>query len=837
VRQPAPVIVETNSVVQNPPVDPAIVSFAKPSTSKQNDGPVASRSSATQTNKPKQTSESSKVPQHATQRQKSSGKQKDARKRKSKIDTAGEEDASRLKGPFTGLVFPPGDLNDDEPVKSPSQDPNDQEEFLEKLHEYQEKLALLESRNKKRVDKVRRELDTIIQSTRSSVSGPSWSRIAEPSPRTVDGTDPPTSSKAFKGKGWRQSPILKPSIPADESNAKTLRHVKKKGRKKRRVTQEELTGWATEDATDIQEMGDFDFEGGLAKFDKRSVFEQLRQEDSIPAEQRLVGHNRLKNISPATRPGTFGGTKLHPTENVLDSTQPRNLHALKPVSRRGSARQPSISSESSEDIEHPAVRTSSRMSSARIRQKRFPIRTNTSTNNIQKLDRVNTGGSVRLEASIHSARHITSSTSNENITRLTPAESPAALMASSTRFDTVHFWIGDSAVKCPTISPGGMTALEGLSSSQQNISPDTLNENAGRSLAEIVIAELLSRSSSSSTIDASTSAATTAPPRPTKPAAAPFTALFLVGNHRVGARALVAARHLRDRGVSSVCCVLGLDRPGHMLDAEVKTQLSMMRTPETADDDDEDDDDDDDDENEDTAAGGGGGGGRRRARNANGAEARSSVVVANWREVVKFLAHNEGGQDAWVDALLAPGHTYDTLVPEEQMAVREMVAWGNGRGESARKCVISVDVPCGINASTGRYSQVGFCRRSIDICVGEAVLAEEDSSIQMRSNVVVCMGAPRTGLLNAMRNAWGSWTLDLKTGASQSTVGEGFLALKVYVVDIGISEIWKSYGEQLELAPGPGPVFGMKWFLTLKVEEEYEEYEEEEDEEDEDVEQ
>ena len=116
---------------------------------------------------------------------------------------------------------------------------------------------------------------------------------------------------------------------------------------------------------------------------------------------------------------------------------------------------------------------------------------------------------------------------------------------------------------------------------------------------------------------------------------------------------------------------------------------------------------------------------------------------------------------------------------------------------------------------------------------GEAVLAEEDSSIQMHSNVVVCMGAPRTGLLNAMRNAWGSWTLDVKTGESQSTADEGLLALKVYVVDIGISETWKSYGEQLELAPGPGPEFGMKWFLSLKLEEEIEEEEEEEEEDEE----
>jgi len=40
------------------------------------------------------------------------------------------------------------------------------------------------------------------------------------------------------------------------------------------------TGLATEDATDIQDMGDFDFESNLSKFDKRKVFDQIRNEDT-----------------------------------------------------------------------------------------------------------------------------------------------------------------------------------------------------------------------------------------------------------------------------------------------------------------------------------------------------------------------------------------------------------------------------------------------------------------------------------------------------------------------------------------------------------------------------
>lgn len=75
----------------------------------------------------------------------------------------------------------------------------------------------------------------------------------------------------------------------------------------------EENGWATEEATDVQELGDFDFIGNLTKFDKHSVFEKMKAEDSIAEEDRLVGHNRLK------KPGTNGGKNLHYSENVLDA--------------------------------------------------------------------------------------------------------------------------------------------------------------------------------------------------------------------------------------------------------------------------------------------------------------------------------------------------------------------------------------------------------------------------------------------------------------------------------------------------------------------------------------
>jgi enhancer of mRNA-decapping protein 3 len=107
-------------------------------------------------------------------------------------------------------------------------------------------------------------------------------------------------------KGWRQTPLLEPN-----PSFQPFSTLKRKGRRNGKI---EENGWATEDATDVQEMGDFDFEGSLAKFDKKTVFNQIQAEDTVAEGDRLVAHNRL----PRAKPGTAGGKNLHPTENVLD---------------------------------------------------------------------------------------------------------------------------------------------------------------------------------------------------------------------------------------------------------------------------------------------------------------------------------------------------------------------------------------------------------------------------------------------------------------------------------------------------------------------------------------
>ena len=137
-------------------------------------------------------------------------------------------------------------------------------------------------------------------------------------------------SETAIGPGWRNTPIIESKL-RPEPNSVELRNAAesrpqflapdtrngksgKGNRRKKQYEREEQSGWATEEATDIQDMGEFDFEENHKRFDKKKIFEQIRQEDTTADDARLVSFNRL----PA-RLGTNGGKNLHYTENVLDS--------------------------------------------------------------------------------------------------------------------------------------------------------------------------------------------------------------------------------------------------------------------------------------------------------------------------------------------------------------------------------------------------------------------------------------------------------------------------------------------------------------------------------------
>ena len=415
---------------------------------------------------------------------------------------------------------------------------------------------------------------------------------------------PPESKKAGRGRGWRQTPLVE-EVPA-KSNGKKSKH------KAQKSLLEDTNGWATEDATDIQEQGDFDFEENLSKFDKKSVFEDLRREDKIASSDRLVGHNRI------ARPGTYGGKNFHPTENILDG-------------------------ETEEEV--PEIQYSSGKASRRAESRRPPqSRKGSAMPNVQKL---------RTE-------------SPRPLTRTATVASPVnGSVAGGPR---ASFRLAGSNRPCPSISPLQMLELEQLCTSELDLTEDMLSENAGRSIAQAIL----------------------------KVSDQTKSVLFLVGNHKSGARAIAAARHLRNRRLRVTVCVLGGEREDMLLEA-LRKQLSIYKK----------------------------GGG----------------FIDKWDQLQSKLA--AGGQQIpglIVDALFGIHVMFDELRTDDQAVAFEMIRWAERSVVvPGGPHIISIDVPSGMASAEGDMATV-----------------VDGKQLVMTSQFVVALGAPKTALLETLTNLFDS---------------------------------------------------------------------------------
>lgn len=92
------------------------------------------------------------------------------------------------------------------------------------------------------------------------------------------------------------------------------------------------------------------------------------------------------------------------------------------------------------------------------------------------------------------------------------------------------------------------------------------------------------------------------------------------------------------------------------------------------------------------------------------------------------------------------------------------------------------------------------------------------------------MGAPRVGLLAASKAAWTQYSVESGSGHTVPSYINDLLSAKLWVVDIGINRVWRSYGEDYGLASGLGVSFGTEWFSALHVSQLGMEEDEEEDE-------
>ncbi|RKF61787.1 Enhancer of mRNA-decapping protein 3 [Erysiphe neolycopersici] len=309
-----------------------------------------------------------------------------------------------------------------------------------------------------------------------------------------------------KSKGWRQTPLLEPN-----PSFQPFSNLKRNGKAKR-----EEEGWGTEDATDVQELGDFDFEGGLAKFDKNTIFNQFEAEDGIAAKDRLVSFNRVRSSN--------FGKNLPSSMNIIDESKP--IKSFSKTKSDNWIESPKDANETQKTSHKEAdISRHARHVESKINNNRRPIDLRSSRKD--------------------SANCSLSSSRNYSVSRV----------ASNPGFYTLL-----CGYRCDPVSPLQMLNLENIATNELGLSEEVLTENAGRSIAEIAFSAF---SNSRNLITRSNSTLNS-------------TVVALVGNNKNGLRAVATARHIKNHGYNIILCVVGLEQESELL-ASLKSQIKIFR--------------------------------------------------------------------------------------------------------------------------------------------------------------------------------------------------------------------------------------------------------------------
>lgn len=427
-----------------------------------------------------------------------------------------------------------------------------------------------------------------------------------------------TSNTNPKSKGWRQTAFVEPSNPYLQSPQRQSRQERpaaqvngrRRKKKSRESGVEDPNEWATEDPTDIQELPEFDFQSNLSKFDKRRVFAEIRNDDTTADEERLVSFNKK-----LPKPGTNGGKNLHWSENVLDS--PRDSEN-DDSEQEGDEEQEEVS-EAKASSGNYSGREFSRASTRSQASRRAS--TNPMLGQQQQQHQplvpppINAIGRSQLSSS-----RTTSPLPNKQPSISASPMNVAAGSGASLRLTTTNR-------SCPTVSPLQALEVEQIAVAELGLTENMISENAGRDIAEAAVGLLPNDS------------------------AAP-TMLVLAGNHRTGARAICAARHLRNRGHRVTACMLGLQQESELLES-CRRQLDIFKKV----------------------------GGR----------------VFRWEELSARLSTAEFEPDLVLDALLGIHMAFEDLRTDQQATAFEMISWANRSNVD----MLSVDIPSGYSASSG----------------------------------------------------------------------------------------------------------------------------------------
>ncbi|KAK0362958.1 enhancer of mRNA decapping [Friedmanniomyces endolithicus] len=575
-----------------------------------------------------------------------------------------------------------------------------------------------------------------------------------------NGNDMDVNGTVKRGKGWRQTPLLQPS-PQTASPA-----VPKQTRRQRDQAQEmQQNGWATEDATDLQDMADFDFEASNKLFDKKGVFDELRQGDTTADEDRLVSHNKLP-----PRPGTHGGKNLHPTENVLSP----KLAAMKYGSHEASS---SSDADTEQRLAMTNGRSSSRHSVSRsVMGKKAPSRQNSNQADVNKPHPLaasmtsDRGGMARSITSLTGGRSkpvaSIATTSPRPDHRARSPQSAISLNNKRTPSTTVqrdpHFVIQSTLAPCPVLHPDALHTLEAETISRYGLTQEAITETAARAIAETALSLFAtspgldtsrrgSRATTTTFRTPLTSSTTTLNRRSSTPQAQAQpphqtpVIVILAGNHPLGARAVAAARHLVSHGSSIILAETQSSSREEPQDPGLLAQIAILKRMQRA---------------------------------------GAAVKRGPWRKVSGWVKGLAGPPAVIVDALLG-GVGYDTILSGgspavgvggeggggggvQQAEVREMIEWAN----RSRAPVLSLGCPSGVCGVEGRTTVV------------------DGEPVAVRPERVLCFGVPVVGLLLAMaggRERWGVGLVDVGVNIAlrvEEAVGFG----GSWVVELGVGE-------------------------------------------------
>ncbi|OAR02090.1 hypothetical protein LLEC1_06672 [Akanthomyces lecanii] len=550
------------------------------------------------------------------------------------------------------------------------------------------------------------------------------SRQSKPTEHDDDGV---AAAPGSHGKGWRQTPMLQST-----SSFQPFKALKKNGKTPKVLPD---NGWASEDVT--EEMPEFDFENNLAKFDKRTLFDQMRKEDVVDEADRLVSHNR----NP--KPGTAGGKNLHYTENVLDlPSSTHNADYWNSEAEVGGVHQNEVLSGREQKSGQSTKRADSKSGPSRRSQSRKA----SAAMGGQPLSRVNS--SVRQ--SLPSRRSSPRSGYRSADVQPPQIQQPGLYLVPSNR-------------RVEAISTLQMLNLENIAANEVGLPETLMAENAGRGIAEVAVQALSDPALKVRYEMAGAALAQASDASPPNNS----TVVILAGNNKSSIRALVAGRHLRNKGYDIMVCLVGIERERDLLE-ELRRQIQLYRSF----------------------------GGKVLKKNDFFEQLRKTTPAG---AAVTSAGSSGAGRVAVsliIDALLGLTMSFEELRIGDQATVYELMEWAN-RNEAF---VLAIDVPSGIDPSTGKVAII------------------DGSQLFVKPRYVVAVGAPKRGLVEAVTPPDDEDPLSANGGIAQDE------EWRLYIVDMGLGHtVWRKAGTKVR----KGIDFDGKWVLGMKyrgIQEETDDY-------------